>query len=90
MLGSSATEVSLIASGNLDAHTDIRGTLRATDVSAALLLLTEAGGTYAANGVVGGDFLLTKECVMELIAASNRLLLDELLALTKPAPVAVA
>lgn len=90
MLGSSATELSLIASGNLDAHTDIRDTLRATDVAAALLLLTEAGGTYAVDGTVGGDFPLTKESVMELVAASNRPLLDELLALTKPAAGAAA
>jgi myo-inositol-1(or 4)-monophosphatase len=90
MLGSSAMEISLIAAGNLDAHADIRGTIRATDVAAALLLLTEAGGTYTTNGAIGGDFLLTKECTMELIAASNRPLLDELLALTKPTSVAVA
>ena len=83
MLGSSATELSLIASGNLDAHIDIRGTLRATDAAAALTILTEAGGIYAVNGVVGGDFPLTKEAVMELVAASNGPLLDELLSLTK-------
>ena len=82
MLGSSATELSLISAGSLDAHIDVRGTLRATDVSAALTLLTEAGGVYAVNGVVGDDFPLTKECIMELIAASNRPLLDELLTLT--------
>ncbi|HIH89424.1 TPA: hypothetical protein HA344_09495 [Candidatus Bathyarchaeota archaeon] len=84
MLGSSATELSLVASGNLDAHIDIRGTLRATDVAAALTILSEAGGTYAVNGVIGGDFPLTKETVMELIAASNTSLLGELLSLTKP------
>jgi len=83
MLGSSATELSLVAAGTLDAHLDIRGTLRATDVAAALLIIKEAGGTYAADGEVGGDFPLTKEATMELIAASNRPLLDELLALTK-------
>jgi myo-inositol-1(or 4)-monophosphatase len=83
MLGSSATELSLIASGNLDAHIDVRGTLRATDVAAALTILDESKGVYAIDGVLGGDFLLTKEAVMELVAASNGPLLDELLALTK-------
>ena len=83
MLGSSATELSLVASGNLDAHLDIRGTLRATDVAAALTILREAGGTYAANGVFEGDIPLTKESVMELVAASNTELLDELLYFTK-------
>lgn len=83
MLGSSATELSLIASANLDAHIDVRGTLRATDVAAALTILSGAGGVYAVDGAVGGDFPLTKETVMELVAASNRPLLDELLSLTK-------
>jgi myo-inositol-1(or 4)-monophosphatase len=83
MLGSSATELSLVASGNLDAHLDIRGTLRATDVVAALTILREAGGVYAVDGAHGGDIPLTKTAVMELVAASNTQLLDELLALTK-------
>ncbi len=83
MLGSSATELSLVSAGTLDAHLDVRGTLRATDVAAALLLLTEAGGTYAVNGVIGGDFPLTRGATMELIATSNKPLLDELLTLTK-------
>jgi myo-inositol-1(or 4)-monophosphatase len=83
MLGSSATELSLVASGTLDAHLDIRGTLRATDVAAALTILREAGGTYVINGVIDGDLPLTKEYVMELIVASNRELLSELLDLTK-------
>ncbi len=83
MLGSSAMEISLVASGNLDAHLDIRGTLRATDVAAALTILREAGGTYAANGVLEGEIPLTKESVMELVAASNKELIDELLDITK-------
>jgi myo-inositol-1(or 4)-monophosphatase len=84
MLGSSATELSLVASGTFDAHLDIRGTVRATDVAAALHILTEAGGTYATSGSVGADFPLTREATMELVAACNQQLLDELLALTKP------
>jgi fructose-1,6-bisphosphatase/inositol monophosphatase family enzyme len=83
MFGSSASELTLIASGGFDAHVDVRGTVRATDVAAALTILDEAGGTYAVDGVIGGDFTLTKETTMELIAASNKPLLDELLALTK-------
>ncbi len=84
MLGSSATELSLVASGTLDAHLDIRGTVRATDVAAALHILAEAGGTYSTDGSVGADFPLTREATMELVAASRQPLLDELLALTKP------
>jgi myo-inositol-1(or 4)-monophosphatase len=83
MFGSSASELTLIASGGFDAHVDIRGTVRATDVAAALTILNEAGGVYAVNSTIGGDFTLTKETTMELVAASNGSLLDELLALTK-------
>jgi fructose-1,6-bisphosphatase/inositol monophosphatase family enzyme len=83
MFGSSASELTLIASGGFDAHVDVRGTVRATDVAAALTILSEAGGVYAVDGAIGGDFTLTKETTMELVAASNRPLLDELLALTK-------
>jgi myo-inositol-1(or 4)-monophosphatase len=84
MLGSSATELSLVASGTLDAHLDIRGTVRATDVAAALHILVEAGGTYAIGSSIRGDFHLTRETTMELVAASSPPLLDELLTLTKP------
>jgi myo-inositol-1(or 4)-monophosphatase len=83
MFGSSASELTLIASGGFDAHVDIRGTVRATDVAAALTILKEAGGVYAVQSIIGGDFTLTKETTMELVAASNRPLLDELLTLTK-------
>lgn len=83
MFGSSASELTLIASGGFDAHVDVRGTVRATDVAAALTILTESGGVYAVDGAIGGDFTLTKETTIELVAASNRPLLDELLALTK-------
>jgi len=83
MFGSSASELTLIASGGFDAHVDVRGTVRATDVAAALTILKEAGGVYAVNGAISGDFTLTKEMTMELVAASSRPLLDELLALTK-------
>ncbi len=83
MFGSSASELTLIASGSFDAHVDVRGTVRATDVAAALTILTEAGGIYAVDSAISGDFTLKKETTMELVAASNRSLLDEILSLTK-------
>jgi myo-inositol-1(or 4)-monophosphatase len=83
MFGSSASELTLIASGGFDAHVDVRGTVRATDVAAALTILKEAGGVYAVDSVIGGDFSLKKETTMELVAASNLPLLDEILSLTK-------
>jgi myo-inositol-1(or 4)-monophosphatase len=83
MLGSSATELCLLAAGSTDAHVDIRGTLRATDVAASLLILSEAGGVYAVNRTVGGDLPLTRESKFELLAASSQPLLEELLPLTR-------
>ncbi len=83
MLGSSATELCLLADGSTDAHVDVRGTLRATDVAAGLLILSEAGGVYAVNSAVGGDFPLTRESKFELLAASSSHLLDELVQLTR-------
>jgi myo-inositol-1(or 4)-monophosphatase len=83
MLGSSANELSLVASGTLDAHIDIRGTIRVTDIAAALTILKEAGGVYSINGVINRDLFLTGETTMELIAASTPQLLEELLYLTK-------
>lgn len=83
MLGSSATELCLLAAGSTDAHVDIRGTIRATDVAASLLILSEAGGVYAVNGTMEGDLPLTRESKLELVAASSRPLLDELLQLTR-------
>jgi len=83
MLGSSANELSLVASGILDAHIDIRGTLRVTDVAAALTIIREAGGVYAVNGVINGDFFLIREATLELVATSTPQLLEKLLYLTK-------
>lgn len=83
MLGSSAIELCYVASGVFDAHVDIRGTLRSTDASAALLILSESGASYAVNGVVNGDFHLARDSVFELVAASTPLLLSQLLELTR-------
>ena len=83
MLGSSANELSLVASGILDAHIDIRGTLRVTDVAAALTIIRVAGGVYAVNGVINGDFFLIREATLELVATSTPQLLEKLLYLTK-------
>jgi myo-inositol-1(or 4)-monophosphatase len=83
MLGSSATELSLVAKGVFDAHVDIRGTVRATDVAAGLLILQEAGGSYAINSAIQGDMKLTKSTVLEVIAAGSQTLLEDLLSITR-------
>jgi myo-inositol-1(or 4)-monophosphatase len=80
-LGCAALSLCHVASGLMDAHVDLRGTLRATDVAAGLLILKEAGGTYSVNGAVNGDFKLSKESNLDLIAASNPETLEKILSL---------
>lgn len=82
MIGSSATDVCYIASRIFDAHVDIRGTARATDLAAALFILKEAGGYFCLNSDYNADMPLTRDNTCEIIAASNLTLLDELKKLT--------
>ncbi len=76
--GCSSMSLCHVASGTLDAHIDVRGILRATDVSAGLLILREAGGVYAVNGELFKDYPLTRDTRMELVASASRRLLDEI------------
>jgi myo-inositol-1(or 4)-monophosphatase len=82
-LGCSAISLCLLASGVLDAHIDLRGLLRATDVAAGLLILKEAGGAYCINGVIDGDLKLSRQSKLDLVAASNHEMLDKVLSLVK-------
>jgi len=82
-LGSAAISLCLVASGALDAHVDLRGMLRATDVAAGLLILKEAGGIYSINGVVGGDLELTRQSRLDLVAASCPEMLETVLGLVE-------
>jgi len=82
-LGSAAISLCLVASGALDAHIDLRGMLRATDVAAGLLILKEAGGIYSINGVVGGDLELTRQSRLDLVAASCPEMLETVLGLVE-------
>jgi len=83
ILGSSATELCLVANGVFDAHVDVRGIIRATDVAASLLILQEAGGCYAINGKIEGNMNLTRETTAEVIAAGSQSLLEELITITR-------
>ncbi len=76
--GCSAVSLCHVAAGVLDAHVDFRGILRATDASAGLLILREAGGVYQVNGETFGDFPLTRDTRFELAAASSQELMDEI------------
>ncbi len=81
-LGCSAISICHVASGTFDAHIDIRGSLRATDAAAALIILGEAGGAYAIDGAVGGDLELSRRSRLRLVSASGVCLLDEIMGLT--------
>jgi len=76
--GCTAMSLCHVASGTMDAHIDRRGIVRATDVSAGLLILGEAGGVYTVDGVLRGDFPLARDTHMELVAAGSKELLDEI------------
>ncbi|MFP3951237.1 MAG: inositol monophosphatase family protein [Candidatus Bathyarchaeia archaeon] len=82
-LGCSAMSLCHVASGIIDAHLDIRGILRATDVAAGLLILREAGGVYSIDGETFGDMPLTRVTNFELIAANKPPLLRKLRRLTE-------
>jgi myo-inositol-1(or 4)-monophosphatase len=81
--GCAALSLCHVASGIVDAYVDMRGSLRATDVAAGLLILEEAGGVYWANGEIGHDLEFSRESKLDLIAASNSSLLNEILGLVQ-------
>jgi fructose-1,6-bisphosphatase/inositol monophosphatase family enzyme len=76
--GSSAASLCNVAAGILDAHIDLRGIARATDVSAGLFLIKEAGGFYKVNGEYFGDLSLTRETKCTIITANTLRLLEEI------------
>jgi len=76
--GCSAMSLCSVAAGTLDVHIDLRGIVRATDISAGLLMIREAGGVYTVNGELFGDMMLTQGTRVELVAASNPRLLEEI------------
>jgi fructose-1,6-bisphosphatase/inositol monophosphatase family enzyme len=78
--GCAASSLCRVAEGVLDAHVDERGSIRATDVSAGLFILGQAGGTWAVDGQPAGDFSLRRETRFRLTAASCPDLLEEIAA----------
>ena len=76
--GCCAMSLCNVAEGTLDAHIDLRGFVRTTDISAGLLMIREAGGVYAINGELFGDMELTQGTRVELVASSNPRLLEEI------------
>ena len=79
--GCSAASLCHVADGTLDAHIDLRGIVRATDISAGLLIIKEAGGVYSINGELFGDIRLTRETKCTVIAANSKQLHKEIMEL---------
>jgi len=77
-LGSTSLELSLVASGALDAFIDLRGMLRVVDIAAGKLILEEAGGLITdARGKelhLGGNMWQRTDLI-----GSNGLMHDDLL-----------
>ncbi len=78
-VGSAALSLCYVASGVMDAHVDVRDMVRATDVAAGLLILKEAGGAYAIDGIKDGDLELKRDRTLRLVAASTTWTLEEIL-----------
>ena len=76
--GSTAASLCNVAAGILDAHIDLRGIARATDVSAGLFIIKEAGGFYKINGEYFGELSLTRETKCTIITANTQRLLEEI------------
>lgn len=82
-LGCSALSICHVASGLVDAHVDLRGSLRATDVAAGLVILREAGGICRVDDTIGGELELSRKTNLRLIAASSPGTLEEILKLVE-------
>lgn len=76
--GCAALSLCQVAEGVLDAHVDERGTIRATDVSAGLFILKQAGGCWAVDGSLFKDLPLHRESRARITATSCRELLQEI------------
>jgi myo-inositol-1(or 4)-monophosphatase len=76
--GCSAASLCYVATGILDAHIDLRGIVRATDISAGLFIIGEAGGFYKVNGEHFGDLALTRESKCTIITTNTLRLLEEI------------
>ena len=81
--GCTAASLCHVADGTLDAHIDLRGIGRATDISAGLLIIKEAGGFYSLNEEPFGDLPLTRETHCTVVTANTERLHDEIMELIK-------
>jgi myo-inositol-1(or 4)-monophosphatase len=79
ILGSTALELCYIASGALDAFIDVREMARATDLAAAQLILTEAGGMSVTPEGCSLNLTLNATATASIIATSNQRLCKNIL-----------
>jgi myo-inositol-1(or 4)-monophosphatase len=70
--GANALELCYVADGTIDAFVDIRGKLRTTDIAAASLIISEAGGIITTSEDKPLDARLDPKQKVEFIAAANR------------------
>jgi len=76
-LGSAALELCLLAAGVFDAHVDLRGRIRPTDVAAGLLIAVEAGAVAWVRGSIRPEVALRPDEKLRMLV-SNRALFDHL------------
>jgi len=72
-LGSAALELCLLASGAFDAHVDLRGRIRPTDVAAGLLIAKEAGAKAWLRGTLKPAGALSPEERLYIVVANEGL-----------------
>ena len=82
-LGSVALELCLLASGAFDAHVDLRGRIRPTDVAAGLLIAVEAGAMAWIRGSIRPEVALRHDERVRILV-SNRALFDRLREMLAP------
>jgi fructose-1,6-bisphosphatase/inositol monophosphatase family enzyme len=82
-MGSQALELCYVASGRIDACIDLRGVSRVVDVSAAKLILEEAGGLFRDLNGLEFNPPLKHANTFSFIAAPNREYLEDLKNLLK-------
>ena len=78
-LGAAALEVCMVAEGRLDAYVDTRNKLRVTDIAAAQLILSEAGGVLAALDGSSLDSTLSLKNRLSFVAAGKEELCSKIL-----------
>ncbi len=82
-MGSQALELCYVASGRIDACIDLRGVSRVVDVSAAKLILEEAGGLFRDLNGLEFNPPLKNASTFSFIAAPNQTYLEDLKKLLK-------